>query len=147
MRYWQRSWNMVLNSKVKGANGERELAQLLTSWAREIGIELDLIRNLEQVRSGGHDLLGVPGLATECKRVEVLAVNTWWGQAQRQAREAGLQPLLAYRQNRKKWQFITETWVWPCKTRPIVIHMDEEEAKVWFHGHLVHHFTPQQQPS
>jgi hypothetical protein len=125
-------------AKSKGANGERELAALLTSWAAEIGVTLDLIRNLEQTRSGGHDLLGVPGLATECKRVEVLSVGSWWAQADAQGVIAGLQPLLAYRQSRKKWQFMTRAWVWPVKTTALVIQMDCDEARLWFHGHLLH---------
>lgn len=124
-------------AKQKGANGERELAELLMGWATEIGVELDLLRNLEQVRSGGHDLIGCPGLSIECKRVETLAVHTWWGQCTRQAATVGAQPLLCYRQNRKAWQFVTSAWVWPCRTTQIVIHMEEDQARLWFHSHLL----------
>lgn len=124
-------------AKNKGANGERDLAELLMSWASGIGIELDLLRNLEQVRSGGHDLIGCPGLSIECKRVETLAVGSWWAQADRQAKAVGARPLLCYRQNRKKWQFVTRTWVWPAATVELIVHMEQEQARLWFHGHLI----------
>jgi len=128
---------VVLNSRAKGANAERELAKILAAWALEIGITLDLERNLEQVRSGGHDLLGIPGLATEVKRVEILAVGSWWGQCVSQAKIARAQPLLVYRQSRKPWTFMTLAYVWPCKATPLVISMAPEEARLWFHAHLV----------
>lgn len=128
---------MTFGAKQKGANGERELAELLMMWAQEVGVELDLLRNLEQVRSGGHDLIGLPGLATECKRVEVLAVAEWWRQTVSQAERAGARPFLCYRQNRKRWKFVTKTWVWPASVCEIVVTMDEPEARLWFHGHLI----------
>jgi hypothetical protein len=137
---------VTINVRQKGANAERELAGIMMAWASEIGITLDLIRNLEQVRSGGHDLLGIPGIATEVKRVEVLAINTWWGQCVTQATVEGLRlgvgehgiiPLLAYRQSRKPWIFMTRAWVWPCKGMPLVITMSAEDTRIWFHAHLV----------
>ena len=133
-------------AKTKGANAERELAAIMMGWAAEIGVALDLIRNLEQVRSGGHDLLGIPGIATEVKRVEVLAINTWWGQCVGQAvaeghrlgvGEHGIIPLLAYRQSRRPWNFMMRAWVWPCKGMPLVVTMGPEDARIWFHAHLV----------
>lgn len=81
----------------KGANGEREFAKLLSE---KLGIKLE--RNLEQTRAGGHDLIGLPGIAIEVKRCEQLAINQWWRQAVEQAAD-GLTPCLAYRQNRKPW--------------------------------------------
>lgn len=124
-----------MNPKAKGANAERELAALLSGWALEINITLEPLRNLEQTRGGGYDLNGVPGLAVECKRCETLDISGWWRQCKSQATE-GLIPLLAYRQSRRRWQFMTEAWVWPCRTQPLVVHMDEPEAKLWFQAHL-----------
>ena len=89
--------NMARN---KGQRGERELCDLL---ARELALPDGVRRNLEQVRSGGADIMEIAGYAFEVKRVEVLAVNTWWQQALRQA--GARTPVLAYRQNRKQWHF------------------------------------------
>lgn len=95
----------MINARSKGATGERELAALLEGWARECGVTVNLSRNLEQARNGGYDLVGISTLAIEVKRVQVLAVDTWWKQALRQAKGQGLIPFLAYRQNNKPWAF------------------------------------------
>lgn len=128
-------------AKAKGASGERELAALLTAWAAEIGMEVQLKRNLEQVRGGGHDLVGLEayGLATEVKRVEAKAINTWWAQAVRQAEQAGdIRPLLAWRQNRQPWRFRIRAWIWPCP-KEIVIDLEADQFKIWFQALLEKH--------
>lgn len=126
-------------AKAKGASGERELAALLTAWAAEIGMEVQLKRNLEQVRGGGHDLVGLEayGLATEVKRVESKAINTWWAQAVRQAKQAGgITPVLAWRQNRQPWRFRVQAWVWPAK-KELVIDLEAAQFKVWFQARVL----------
>jgi len=85
----------------KGAAAERELSKLL---AEHLGTEIS--RNLEQTRSGGHDLIGIPGWALEIKRQEKLSINAWWQQALEQSERSGLKPALAYRQSRKPWCFV-----------------------------------------
>lgn len=134
----------MVNSRNKGASGERELADLLRSWGGEVGVQLDLKRNLEQVRGGGHDLDGVPGLAIECKRVEQLAVATWWKQAVRQAQTIGGIPLLCYRQNRKPWRFMVRAPVTfldstgaAASTRWLDLDMDQEQGRLWYQGYLL----------
>lgn len=91
----------MLNSRVKGQNGERELCTLLGSIINRD----DLVRNLEQVREGGGDILGIPGLCIECKRQETITMDTWWRQVCVAADRVGCIPVLAWRQNRKPWQF------------------------------------------
>lgn len=88
-------------SRSKGARGERELRRLLEA---ELGGAI--VRNLEQTRSGGHDLLGVDGWAVEVKRyrrVTRALVATWWAQACEQAERAGLRPVVLYREDRGEW--------------------------------------------
>lgn len=121
-------------AKAKGADGERELASLLTGWAASSGVRLDLSRNLEQTRSGGHDLMGLEeyGMAVEVKRVEAMNMNGWWKQATRQAIAAGnLTPVLAWRQNRKPWRFRVNAWVYPC-TLALDIDLEEAQFRAWF---------------
>lgn len=84
----------------KGKAGEREFAKLL---GEALGIEFN--RNLDQVRNGGYDLIGLEQLAIEVKRQENLAVGSWWKQALSQAKE-GQTPILAYRQSRKPWTVV-----------------------------------------
>jgi len=125
-------------AKAKGATAERELAAILTAWATAAGIPIDLMRNLEQTRSGGHDLVGTEpyGIAIEVKRVEALAMPAWWRQATRQAAAANCAPVLAWRQNRKPWRFRVLAFVWPCN-EPLVLDMDAVEFRKWFLSKLV----------
>lgn len=88
------------SNRLKGQRGERELAELLYYATGEL-----LTRNLDQVRDGGADLIGIDGLSIEVKRQETLSRNTWWKQTLRQAEEKQETPVLAYRQNRKVWRF------------------------------------------
>ncbi|MEQ1638799.1 MAG: hypothetical protein ABL903_19240 [Methylococcales bacterium] len=81
---------MPINSRTKGAAAEREFSNLINDHA---GIKL--IRNLEQSRSGGHDLVvhpeesgivadGFRTLAIECKRYSSVTpglISLWWMQA------------------------------------------------------------------
>lgn len=90
----------MINSRTKGKTAERELANLL---GHRLGLSLE--RNLDQWRSGGFDLLGLPGVALEVKRCETVALKQWWNQTLSQAGR-DLIPVLAYRQSRKPWAFV-----------------------------------------
>ncbi|MBL1263925.1 putative PDDEXK endonuclease [Candidatus Methylomicrobium oryzae] len=106
---------MAINSRAKGAGAEREFAGLVRDWT---GVRL--IRNLEQTRSGGHDLIVHPDeigdaanafrqLAIECKRYESASaalIEKWWDQAVVQAEQAKLLPVLVYRANRSPWRVV-----------------------------------------
>lgn len=105
---------MSATQRRKGAAGERELARLLTE---ELGV--DIWRNLEQVRSGGADLLGLACWSIEVKRQERLALPTWWRQACAEAGE--YLPVLAYRQSRRPWRF----------RLPLEIVMDPSVERDW----------------
>lgn len=127
----------MVNGRAKGADGERELAGILERWGAQAGVKLELKRNLEQVRGGGHDLVGLEpyGLAVEVKRVEQLSLNAWWQQACRQARSIQCLPVLAWRQNRKPWAFRTRAWVYPCQ-QLLDVDMNEDGFRAWFQAHL-----------
>lgn len=90
---------MSIDFKRKGSQGEREFFKAIGD-----SLGIDIVRNLEQARGGGHDHAGlVFGFAIEVKRGERLRLPEWWKQAQSQALAAGGRPALAYRQNRKQW--------------------------------------------
>ncbi len=106
---------MSINSRQKGAGAEREFAELIHDWS---GVRL--VRNLEQNRSGGHDLIVHPDevgsvadsfrkLAIECKCYQTATdaqIQKWWAQAVLHADHAGLRPVLAYRANRSAWRVV-----------------------------------------
>ena len=133
----------MVNARNKGASGERELADLLMGWGLEIGVRLDIKRNLQQSRAGGHDLDGVPGLAIECKRVEAQAVAVWWKQAVRQAQTIKATPFLCYRANRRPWRFMVRAPVSFLDPQGVAVasqwvdmDLDQAQGRLWFHGYL-----------
>ena len=107
---------MAINSRNKGASSEREFCNLVLELS---GVRL--IRNLEQSRSGGFDLVvhseevgdvadTFRNLAIECKRYRKVTpglIKTWWQQAKDQAELQRLHPALAYRADRHEWQVLT----------------------------------------
>lgn len=86
-----------MNSRSKGAAGERELAQIL----RAHGFEARRGQQFSGA-NGDPDVIGIPGCHIECKRVERLNLSEAMAQSVRDARE-GETPLVVHRKNREKW--------------------------------------------
>ena len=86
-----------MNSRAKGAAGERELAKKL----REYGYEC---RRGQQfcAANGDADVVGLPRIHIECKRVERLNIDDAMLQAIRDRRE-GEYPAVFHRKNNGKW--------------------------------------------
>ena len=85
------------SSRRKGAQGERELANLLSD---ELGIPIK--RMLGQERDGGADLHIGP-LRIQVKRCQTVQMAAWWRQTLADAGD--WVPVLAYRASRKPWTF------------------------------------------
>lgn len=86
-----------MNSRQKGAGGERELSRIL----REYGYNC---RRGQQYcgANGDADVIGLPGVHIECKRVERLNLSEAMKQA---VRDAGAEevPTIFHRKNREEW--------------------------------------------
>lgn len=124
----------MLNSRNKGQVGERELCAILgeivfNSGMPELSVDR-LSRNLDQVREGGGDILGIPGLCIEVKRQETLTVNTWWRQVCIAADKQSLIPVLAWRQNNKPWRFAIPGYLL-VPGAPGRIEMEQSTFTVW----------------
>ena len=87
----------MINSRAKGAAGERELAAFL----RDHGYEA---KRGQQFRGGSDspDVVGLPGFHIEVKRVEKGALYDWLDQAAHDA-EGKSVPLVCHRKNRRDW--------------------------------------------
>lgn len=86
-----------MNSRAKGAGGERELAHELQKYGYAA------FRTAQFCGANGDaDVEGVPGLHIECKRVERLNIHEAMKQSRRDAREADV-PVVIHRKNRTKW--------------------------------------------
>lgn len=87
---------MTKLSRMKGADGEREVSRLLTEELGEL-----VQRKLGAARNGGSDI-AVPGWAIEVKRTEVWLAE-FWDQAERQAKHEHAKPALIWRKSRCPW--------------------------------------------
>ena len=100
-----------VNARQKGAAGEREAIGLLQPVVDSVYLARGLPppvlrRRLEQWRSGGCDIEGLPAHSFEVKRRESASesdIRAWWAQAKRQA-PPDADPVLIYRQNRTGWR-------------------------------------------
>lgn len=86
-----------MNSRQKGAAGERELAEKL----REYGYQARRGQQFSGA-NGDADVVGLPGYHIECKRVEKLNIDEAMAQSVRDARENEV-PIVCHRKNRKDW--------------------------------------------
>lgn len=96
-----------MKARAKGAAGEREFAE----WLFRKGLVISPpLRNLEQVRKGGIDLIpDEHPFAYEVKRVESFTdttLNKWWMKAMADAKKEKREPVVAYRTNRSDWMFL-----------------------------------------
>lgn len=86
-----------MNSRQKGASGERELANLL----KKLGFKTR--RGVQFCAANGDaDVVGIPGLHIECKRVERLNIHEAMQQSRRDARGDEM-PVVMHRKNRTSW--------------------------------------------
>lgn len=109
----------IMNSRAKGAAGERELAGKL----RDYGYNA---RRGQQYSgaNGDADVVGLPGIHIEVKRVERLNIDEAMGQARRDAREGEI-PVVFHRKNGQGWKATMDfdSWIgmyreWWNGTRP-----------------------------
>lgn len=87
-----------MNSRAKGARGEREVAKIL----RDRGYG-DARRSVQYCGANGDaDVIGLPGVHLEIKRVERLNLEDAMQQSRTDAREDEL-PVVVHKKNHKKW--------------------------------------------
>lgn len=95
-----------MNSRQKGAAGERELANLL----KEHGYEAR--RGVQYCAANGDaDVVGLPGIHIECKRVEALNIYNAIAQSKRDA-AFNETPVVMHRKNRCGWLVTMEFEDW-----------------------------------
>lgn len=116
----------------KGASGEREILKWFMTNFDLTGLK----RNFEQAGYGGADCLDIPYIALEVKRQESVCVNLWWKQTIQQAQAAQRMPVLAYRQNRKKWLFcIPASLITPTSWGYLTL--TDTEFILWFENYML----------
>jgi Holliday junction resolvase len=96
-----------MNSRNKGKRGELEVAHLLQKYGYET-------RRGQQFSgaNGDADVVGLPGIHIEVKRVEKLNIDDALQQSIRDAKEAEV-PIVMHRKNRTEWKITMrfEDWM------------------------------------
>lgn len=95
-----------MNSKQKGARGERDLARAL----KEHGYDC---RRTQQYcgAAGDADVIGLTGIHIECKRVERLNLDDAMAQARADAKDGNM-PAVMHRKNNGKWRVTMDLDDW-----------------------------------
>lgn len=88
---------MAINSRSKGKNGELELSHELNKYGYEVRRSAQFCG-----KNGDADVVGIPNLHIECKRVERLDYYSAMEQSIRDARDWET-PVVMHRKNRKDW--------------------------------------------
>jgi len=115
---------MAINGRNKGANAERDAAKWLQKHFKLVNTPL---RNLEQYRNGGVDLIGFPPFAFEIKRQEKLDLRGAWLQIVGACGDDV--PVVMYRKNYKDWHFLVSAkWM---GLRNGFIRLEQREFLMW----------------
>lgn len=87
-----------MNSRQKGKRGELELAHILKEYGYEArrGVQYS-------GANGDADVVGLPGVHIECKRVEKLNLDAAMEQAKRDSRGLRM-PVVMHRKDRQDWK-------------------------------------------
>lgn len=115
---------MAINSKKKGAKGERELASKL----REYGY--DCRRGQQYNGLEGEDVVGLDYIHCEVKRVQALNLDEAMEQAKRDSKDNQM-PTVFHRKNNKKWKVTMELNDWIKLYNEYYSSMKLKEGKVW----------------
>ena len=93
----------MVNGKRKGKTGELELARKLKEHGYDVRRSVQYNGKEEE---GQADLLGLPGLHIECKRVEKLSLYNAVNQAKRDSQGKDQIPAVFHRRNKCEWLVI-----------------------------------------
>lgn len=89
-----------INSRQKGASGEREAAKL---WNRLFGTDVRRSQQFCGRSDESDDIIGQPGVSLEVKRVQNLNIDRTLETTKENAAE-GLIPLVLHRKNKTRWK-------------------------------------------
>ena len=89
----------MTNGKQKGKRGELEFARLCHANGWEVRRTAQYCGNTGEAA----DVVGLPGVHVEVKRVERLNIDDAMAQARRDSKKSGRVPIVAHRKNNCEW--------------------------------------------
>lgn len=113
---------MSINSRAKGAKGERELANILKDYGYSTR------RGQQFSGLEGEDVIGLDYIHIECKRVENLNLYNAMDQSKRDSKDTQM-PAVFHRKNNKKWLVTMELTDWINLYNEYYSSMKLEERK------------------
>lgn len=100
----------MTNSKRKGKDGELEVARLCKAEGYDAHRTAQFCGNNEE---GAADVIGLPGIHIEVKRVEHLNIDDALDQSHRDAAKTdGAIPVVFHRKNATKWKVTMDAHDW-----------------------------------
>ena len=108
-----------MDSREKGKRGERELARKLN------GLGFETRRSVQYCGANGDaDVVGIPGIHIECKRVENLNIHKAMAQAINDAEE-GEAPAVFHRKNGGQWLVTMRLDDWAAREKCFMKEWEE----------------------
>lgn len=90
---------LPINSKQKGARGEREFASL----CKEHGFDVRRTQQYCGNTGDASDCVGLPNIYIEVKRVQALNIDKAMAQAIHDSEHKNVMPIVAHRKNNAEW--------------------------------------------
>ena len=116
----------MINSKKKGAAGEREFA----NYCKEKGFDVRRTAQYNGKEQGSlADVIGIPGIHIEVKRVEKLNIHDAVNQAIRDNVTKGSISIVAHRKNRTPWLITMKADDWVKLFYGLEVNEDEQSSK------------------
>ena len=116
----------MINSKKKGAAGEREFA----NYCKEKGFDVRRTAQYNGKEQGSlADVIGIPGIHIEVKRVEKLNIHNAVNQAIRDNVTKDSIPIVAQRKNRAPWLITMTADDWFKLFYGLEVNEDEQPSK------------------
>lgn len=116
----------MINSKKKGAAGEREFA----NYCKEKGFDVRRTAQYNGKEQGSlADVIGIPGIHIEVKRAEKLNIHDAINQAIRDNVTKGSIPIVAHRKNRTPWLITMTADDWFKLFYGLEVNEDEQPSK------------------
>ena len=116
----------MINSKKKGAAGEREFA----NYCKEKGFDVRRTAQYNGKEQGSlADVIGIPGIHIEVKRVEKLNIHNAVNQAIRDNVNKDSVPIVAHRKNRTPWLITMTADDWFKLFYGLEVNEDEQPSK------------------
>jgi len=107
---------MATNSRRKGKEGELEVVRMLKEFGYKVARGQQHVGAAKGGLSGTDDVVGLPGIHIEVKRVQQLNIEKAMEQsrADAHARGKGDIPVVVHRRNKEKWKVTMDfdDWIW-----------------------------------